>query len=169
MSGVMRNVKNYAFIDTQNLYLGIKNQGWSVDFKKLRIYLSDKYSIGRAYLFMGYIESRAGLYEKLKRDGYVIVFKPAVRNEDGTFKGNCDAEMVLHAMIEYDNYDKALIVSGDGDFHCLAEYLKAQDKLAAVMVPDEARYSGLLKKLNDRERKLLVFLNRAKDKIEYLP
>jgi uncharacterized LabA/DUF88 family protein len=48
----------------------------------------------------------------------------------GKVKGNVDAELVLHAMIEYPNYDKALIVTGDGDFFCLVEYLIKQDKLS---------------------------------------
>jgi uncharacterized LabA/DUF88 family protein len=37
----------------------------------------------------------------------------------GRVKGNVDAELVLHTMIEYDNYSKAIIISGDGDFFCL--------------------------------------------------
>ena len=45
-----------------------------------------------------------------------------------------DAELVLHAMIEYPNYDKAIVVSGDGDFHCLIEYLEKQGKLARVLI-----------------------------------
>ena len=40
-------------------------------------------------------------------------------------KGNVDAELVLHsAAIEYDNYDKAIVITSDGDFRCLFEYLK---------------------------------------------
>jgi len=34
---------NYAFIDSQNLNLSIREQGWVLDFKKFRIYLKDKY------------------------------------------------------------------------------------------------------------------------------
>ena len=30
---------NYAFIDSQNLHLGIKGLGWILDFQKFRIYL----------------------------------------------------------------------------------------------------------------------------------
>jgi len=48
-------------------------------------------------------------------------------------------------MIEYENYDKAIIVSGDGDFHCLIEYLESNSKLAKIIVPNK-KYSSLLRK-----------------------
>jgi uncharacterized LabA/DUF88 family protein len=64
---------------------------------------------------------------------------------DGTVKGNVDAELVLHAMIKYKDYDKAIIVSGDGDFFCLVEYLEAQDKLLKIMAPNK-HFSGHLRK-----------------------
>lgn len=42
--------------------------------------------------------------------GYVLVFKPTLELPDGTVKGNVDTELVLHAMIQYKNYDKAILV-----------------------------------------------------------
>ena len=64
---------------------------------------------------------------------------------NGTVKGNVDAELVLHAMIEYPNYDKAVIVSGDGDFYCLVEYLEKQNKLLKIMASNK-HFSGHLRK-----------------------
>ncbi|MBI3421291.1 MAG: NYN domain-containing protein [Candidatus Sungbacteria bacterium] len=60
-------------------------------------------------------------------------------------KGNVDAELVLQAMHEYQNYDKAVIVSGDGDFYCLVKYLHERDKLRRLIVPDKYKYSVLLR------------------------
>lgn len=34
---------NFAFIDGNNLNLGIKDLGWPLDYKKLRVYLKEKY------------------------------------------------------------------------------------------------------------------------------
>jgi len=59
-------------------------------------------------------------------------------------KGNVDAELVLHTMIQYPEYDSAIIVSGDGDFHCLIEYLEQHHKLCRVLVPNR-KYSSLLR------------------------
>jgi uncharacterized LabA/DUF88 family protein len=57
-------------------------------------------------------------------------------------KGNIDAELVLWAMKEMSNYDKAIIVSGDGDFYCLVEYLESKNRLLHLLTPT-AHYSSL--------------------------
>jgi len=46
---------NYAFIDSQNLNLGVRSEGWRVDFKKFRLYLTNKYQVKTAYLFIGMV------------------------------------------------------------------------------------------------------------------
>ena len=154
---------NYAFIDSQNLNLSIRHIGWILDFKRFRIYLEDKYSIAKAFIFIGYVPTNQSLYTSLQKDGYILIFKPTLQLPNGKVKGNIDAELVLHAMIEYPNYDKALIVTGDGDFYCLVEYLKKQNKLLRLMVPNQKKYSSLLRKFMDD----IVFMNNLKGKLEY--
>jgi uncharacterized LabA/DUF88 family protein len=96
-------------------------------------------------------------------NGYILVFKPTLTLPNGTVKGNVDAELVLHTMIEYPNYSKALIVTGDGDFYCLVDYLIKHDKLLKLMIPDEKRFSSLFRKLMSH----IVFMNNLKGKLEY--
>ncbi len=139
-------MENYAFIDGNNLHLGVKAHDWKVDYKKFRIYLKDKYSVVKAYYFIGYIAENEQLYQYLASAGYTLVFKPIVQDASGIVKGNCDAELVLQAMIDYDNYDQAVIVSSDGDFTCLGEYLQQNNKLRAVLAPHPDKTSILLKK-----------------------
>ena len=115
----MKKQKNFAFIDSQNLNLGIQSQGWKLDWRKFRQYLRDKYQISKAYLFIGYVDGNSPLYTYLQTVGYILIFKPTLELPDGKVKGNVDAELVLHTMIEYPNYTKAMIVSGDGDFTVL--------------------------------------------------
>ncbi len=154
---------NYAFIDSQNLNLSIRNQGWVLDFKKFRIHLKEKYLVTRAYLFIGYVPHNQTLYTNLQEDGYILVFKPTLSLPDGTVKGNVDAELVLHTMIEYDNYDKALIVTGDGDFYCLIDYLQNNEKLLKLMVPDKNRFSSLFRKVIPH----IIFMNNLRNLLEY--
>lgn len=140
---------NYAFIDSQNLNLAIKDCGWSLDFARFHVYLKDKYKVTKAFLFIGYIAGNEALYTALQKFGYIIVFKPTLEYKkagETHTKGNVDAELVLHAMIEYPNYDKAIIVSGDGDFYCLIEYLEKKEKLLHVLIPNSKKYSALLRK-----------------------
>jgi uncharacterized LabA/DUF88 family protein len=137
----------YAFIDSQNLNIGVKKIGWTLDFRKFQHYLKNKYNVDKAYLFIGQVEDDKSLYENLSSMGYQVVFKPTTEymvDGKATVKGNVDAELVLYAAAKvFDSYDKAIIVSGDGDFHCLAEYLIGKGKLAHILVPNN-RYSSLL-------------------------
>lgn len=158
-----RHQNNYAFIDSQNINLSIRKQGWVLDFRKFRTYLKDKYKVTEAFLFIGYVYENQDLYTNLQKDGYILIFKPTFRLPSGKVKGNVDAELVLHAMIEYEHYDKALIVTGDGDFYCLVDYLFKNDKLLKLMIPDKDKYSSLFRKMMRR----IVFMNNLRGKLEY--
>ena len=155
---------NYAFIDSQNVNLSIRGQGWKLDFGRFRKYLEDKYGVSKAFLFIGYIATQQDLYTTLQKEGYILIFKPTLFLSDGRVKGNVDAELVLHTMIEYPNYDKAVIVSGDGDFHCLVKYLCSKRKLEKLIIPDQHKYSSLLRQFVPENA---VFMNNLRDKLRY--
>ncbi len=154
-------IKNYAFIDSQNLNLGVRALGWKLDFKRFRVYLKDKCNVDKAFLFIGYIPQYQTLYTQLQKDGYVCVFKPTLKLANGKVKGNVDAELVLNAMIEYENYNKAVIVSGDGDFCCLIEYLKKKNKLQNIFIPNHTAYSSLLRGFAS----YMIFVDKLRNKV----
>jgi uncharacterized LabA/DUF88 family protein len=158
----MHKENNYAFIDSQNLHLSIKSQGWEIDFRKFRIYLKDKYNVNQAYIFIGYVDGNKPLYDYLANSGFKLIFKPTLTLKDGKIKGNVDTELTLHTMIEYQNYDRAVIVSGDGDFYCLIEYLEQHNKLCKLMIPNQEKYSSLLRNYASK----IVFMNSLKNKLE---
>ena len=154
---------NYAFIDSQNLNLSIREQGWILDFAKFRIFLKNKYQVNKAFLFIGYVPGNEALYTHLQSVGYVVIFKPTIYDKDlKVIKGNVDAELVLHCMIEYANFDKAIIVSGDGDFHCLIEYLESKQKLLHVFIPNRRKHSALLRRFS----RYFVYLDSLQSKLE---
>lgn len=154
----------YAFIDSQNLNQSIQRLGWKMDWRKFRQFLNDKYGVTHAYMFIGYVPEFEAMYEQLHESGYLIVLKPtydmtrprpeekkAELNAEGKkvedeekkpTKGNIDADLVLWAMKELPNYSQAVIVSGDGDFYSLVEYLDERKKLAKILAPS-MYYSGL--------------------------
>ena len=139
--------RNYAFIDSQNVTRGLRAQGWRLDWKEFRRHLQQEFNVEKALLFIGFIPGNEPLYDELKRAGFTVIFKPTTtieKNGEMVTKGNVDTDLVLHAMLEHDNYDGAVIASGDGDFHSLAKHLKGEGKLANVMVPSGKRYSHLL-------------------------
>jgi len=143
----------YAFIDSQNLNLGVRASGWRLDHKKFRLYLKNKYGVDKAYLFIGYVEGNEDLYENLQKAGFLVVLKETTEYQvDGksTVKGNVDAELVLYAAAKmYNHFDEAIIVTGDGDFACLVEYLDEKGKMGKLLVPNR-HFSSLLRKYNER-------------------
>lgn len=166
----------YAFIDSQNLNLGSQRMGWKVDWRKFRKFLRDKYNVTKAYMFIGYMSENESLYEYMHELGFLVVLKPTIdvsskqqpeqdEKEKPIIKGNVDAELVLYAMKELPNYDQAIIVSGDGDFFSLAEYLDEQGKLAQILTPNW-QYSSLLKPFEqkitrlDQKRRQLAYHDR---------
>lgn len=169
-------IKIYAFIDSQNLNLGTSEniyrnkrliyKGWKLDFKKFRKYLTDKFRVSKAFLFIGYVKQNENLYRRLRRFGYELVFKLTVKDNRGKPKGNVDAELVLYsAAIEYKNYNKAVIVSGDGDFYCLHEFLEKNRKLLRIIIPNIKSESSLLKPF----QKYKTFVMYDRDKLEFRP
>jgi uncharacterized LabA/DUF88 family protein len=154
----------YAFIDSNNLNLGIESLGWKLDFKRFRVYLEEKYKVSTAYLFIGYVPTNQDLYSFLQKAGYVLIFKPTLADKDGKVKGNVDADLVLQAMIDFPKYDKAIIVTSDGDFYSLVKYLYEQKKLCFVMSPYVKTCSVLLKKA---AREKVIFMDNLRHKLEF--
>lgn len=173
----------YAFIDSQNLNLGTQKMGWKMDWRKFRQFLRDKYGVTHAFMFIGYMAENESLYEHMHELGYLIVLKPTLdlkvmpevaqeaaesgdttktEKEKPAVKGNIDADLVLYAMKELPNYEKAIIVSGDGDFYGLIEYLKEQQKLLHIMTPNW-QYSSLLKPFEEH----IVRLDLLKHELRY--
>lgn len=154
----------YAFIDSQNLNLGVRSQGWKLDFARFRVFLKDKYNVEKAFLFIGFVSQNQSLYTYLQKSGYICIFKPTLESSENgkiIIKGNVDAELVLHSMIEYPNYSKAIIVSGDGDFYCLVEHLEQQGKLEKIIVPNK-KHSSLLRKYSKYIVNFALFREKLK-------
>ncbi len=155
---------NYAFIDSQNVQKSLEHQGWKLSWKKFRIYLTEKYGVTKAYLFIGFLPENQALYTMLQDFGFVLIFKPVLHLTSGKTKGNVDAELVLQAMIDYYVYEKAVLVTGDGDFACLVHHLYKNQKLKRLIVPHKQQYSIFLKK---EAKELIDNLTDLQTKLEY--
>lgn len=140
---------NFAFIDGANLHQGMVSLGWKLDYKKFRIWLTEKFSVSRAYIFLGNIPKYSNLYAHLQECGYTLIFKEVIYDGEGKAKGNCDADLVLKTVQEYyeTNYDNAIIVSSDGDYASLVRFLIEKGKLKSILSPaNEKKCSVLLKR-----------------------
>ena len=155
---------NYAFIDGNNLHLSVINIGWKLDYRKFRQYLADKYDVGKAYYFIGKVPGMEQLYSNLQRYGFELIFKPPIKDKYGDYKGNVDAELVLQAMIDFNKYDGAVIVTSDGDFSCLIKYLDSAGKLKRLLA---ASKGGCSKHLRIAAGSKVDYMDNLKPKLEY--
>ena len=148
--------KTNIYIDGNNLYRGAKELGFALDYKKFRGWLRQKYNPANIYLFIGLVPSRIKFYAYLQECGFILVFKQTV-SVGGTVKGNCDAELVLKTVSDFytKTFEKTILITGDGDFGCLVEFLKQKSVLDCVVVPDKEKCSILLRNKNVE----LTFLN----------
>jgi uncharacterized LabA/DUF88 family protein len=139
----------HIYIDGNNLHRSAKALGFDIDYKKFGVWLRQKYAPAKVYIFIGYIPDKYKLYEHLERCGFVLIFKKtAVLG--GSVKGNCDAELVLKAVSDFymRAYDSCILVSGDGDFGCLVEFLVKNNALYCIIVPDMKCSSFFLRSQN---------------------
>lgn len=167
----------YAFIDSQNLNIGTQKFGWKMNWVRFRRFLAEQYGVEKAFMFIGYIPENEDLYEKMHEAGYMVVLKPTFdvskprdevekgedREEDAKpVKGNIDADLVLWAMKEMSNYHKAIIVSGDGDFYSLVEYLEGKGRLLHLLTP-----SGHYSRLYSPYEQYIVRLDQFRRELAY--
>ena len=154
---------NYAYIDGANLYEGIRDLGWQLDYHRFRKWLRKKYSITKAYLFIGLIPKYKDLYTYLQEAGFTLVFKETVYGGNGKPKGNCDADLVLYVVRDlYEGmFDSSVIVSSDGDYASVVQLLLQKNKLTSVISPSN-NCSILIKRTNGR----IVYLDQVRTKVD---
>jgi len=149
---------NYAYIDGANLDKALKELGWPLDYKRFRVWLSEKYRVRRAYIFIGLIPKFKNLYTYLQETGFTLVFKEIVYDGSGKPKGNCDADLVLQVARDFyeNNFEKAVIVSSDGDYASLVKFLVEKVKVFAILSPSVEKKCSVLLKRTDAK---IVYLN----------
>lgn len=125
--------------------MGILALGWKLDYRRFYIYLTERYHVSRVYIFIGYLESNKKLYKFLSRLGYNIVFRKISFGHLKKIKGNVDIDLTVKALVEIDRYNKAIIITSDGDFYPLILELVKREKFLCVMSPNRKSCSRLLK------------------------
>ncbi|MBI2024648.1 MAG: NYN domain-containing protein [Candidatus Harrisonbacteria bacterium] len=97
---------------------------------------------------------RVKFYSRLEKFGYRLFLKPVklYTQEDGSTKrkANCDVDMAFHLMKEKDNFERIVILSGDGDFLPVLKYLRA-DKKEVIILGRGARTAKEIKQFAGSE------------------
>ena len=163
----MRNKENnFAYIDGANLHRGVESLGWKLDYRRFRSWIRQKFSVADAYLFIGLMPKHAALYTSLQNAGYKLVFKEVVYDGKGNAKGNCDADLVLHAVRDYyeNGVATVILVSSDGDYAPLVKFWLEKGIHCTILSPASIRKCSILLK---RIGVPIVYLEDVKRKLWY--
>lgn len=149
-------MKIHAYIDSANLHRASNELGFDIDYKKFRGWLKQKYGVEKAYIFIGLIPKSAKRYEYLQRCGFILIFKETISVEK-IIKGNCDAELVLHSVSDFykKEFDKCLLITGDGDFACLIDFFQKENVLLCVLAPNKNKCSFLIRNKSGKDLTVL--------------
>jgi uncharacterized LabA/DUF88 family protein len=167
-------LRNYAFIDGQNLHLGTKNaeQPWKISLERFRKYLDAKYDVEKAFYYLGYVqegEDIQRLYEHIQSAGFVLVFRQHNAAMLGKKKGNVDSDIIFSIMkrlYAQEPFNKIVLVSGDGDYKMLVDFLISEDRFEKILFPNSVYRSSLYKEISATYFASLDDLD-TKSKIEF--
>lgn len=154
-------MNNIAYIDGQNLIYGTTHSvnPWNIDLKRFRVYLHDKYHINEAYYFIGsYDAKHQELYNQIQKSGYILIFREHSDSAISKKKGNVDTDivfMIMKELIENDSFDKIVLVSGDGDYWRMVDYLIKKEKFEKLLAPSQKGMSSLYRRISDNYRSFL--------------
>ncbi len=156
---------NWAFIDMQNLYQGVKDGGWKIDWVPFRNYLSVQLNVTKALAFLGYIKEFEYLYRKLRNAGFTLEFREVKQLSNGVIDGgNVDADLASYVMDYKTEYHRAVIVADDGDYCRTIQSLNRQNKLKLILSSHTFRNtSQLIKQAVDN--RLILSIHNIKNLI----
>jgi uncharacterized LabA/DUF88 family protein len=124
---------------------------WEIDLVKFRKYLQYKYNVDEAYYFLGYVQNEnEELYDKIQKAGYILKFREHNPAMLGTKKGNVDSDIIFYVMKKLylkEKFEKIVLVSGDGDYKMLVDFLIEQNRFAMLLFPNKKFASSLYKKM----------------------
>ena len=159
----MLKENNFAFVDGQNLYMNTAKRitnPWVIDLARFRVYLEQKYNVKKAYYFLGYIQDEyRELYEEIQNAGFVLLFREHSLTMIGKKKGNVDSDIIFNIMkkmYKKEDFDNVVLVSGDGDYKMLVDFLIEEKRFEKILFPDRQYRSSLYKELSN---KYLVYLD----------
>jgi uncharacterized LabA/DUF88 family protein len=128
---------------------------WEVDLARFRVYLAEKYQVTKAFYFLGYVQEGdkiQKLYEEIQAAGFILVFRQHNSAMISQKKGNVDSDIIFSIMkriYRKEIFDKVVLVSGDGDYKMLVDFLVEEGKLEKLLFPNMRYRSSLYKSLTN--------------------
>ena len=141
-----------VYVDVQNMYYSAKNlYGAKVDFGKvLQVGVANRVLVRAfAYVIKADIEPEQAFYAALEKQGFEVRAKDLQIFYDGAKKGDWDVGLCMDVVRTLDMVDVVVIVSGDGDYSDLLDYVHANGRRTEVIAFGKTTSSRLLEEADD--------------------
>jgi len=131
-----KNHRIGVFVDVSNMYHSAKNLYKSrVNFRELLKLATANRQLVRAiaYVVKSDTEEEKAFFEALEKSGYELKSKDLQIFPGGMKKGDWDVAIAVDAISLSKQLDVVVLVSGDGDYEPLVEYLKFSGLIVEVV------------------------------------
>ncbi|MFN3301458.1 MAG: NYN domain-containing protein [Patescibacteria group bacterium] len=155
-----------VFVDTQNIYHSAKNlYGARINFRKLLEEAVRNRQLIRAiaYVIRSKTLEEEAFFEALEKQGFEVKLKDLQVFFGGAKKADWDVGIAVDAIKLADKLDTVVLVSGDGDFLPLVNYLKENKGCRVEIMAFKETTSGKLIEsadefidLSSQKRKFLI-------------
>ena len=148
MQEIINKSKIKVYIDGANIFYAQKKMGWSLDWKKIKKYLSEKYEVIEFKYYQGLKKGDNSVVSYLKyldHLGFVTMTKPVkiikinnnhpmskLHNYKEIYKCNFDVEITADMIFDRQNVDECILFSGDSDFDYVVKRLRDVGKKIIV-------------------------------------
>lgn len=138
------------FIDEANVYFSQKTLKWEIDFEKVYSYFSSHFALYNCFFYaaepLEEEDEKRIEYQNMTLQGYTMRLKrlKEIRDKTGEIvakKANLDIEMAVDMFATKDNYDIAVLFSGDSDFVRVVELLRTYGK--QILIFSTKGHSGI--------------------------
>ena len=153
-----------VFVDVQNMYHSAKNiYNARVNFKEiLKTSVANRKLVSAiAYVITSPNKEEAPFFEALEKSGYKIKTKDLQIFPGGAKKADWDVGLAMDAIKISNKLDVVILVSGDGDYIPMVEYLQNNGTQVEAIAFAESSSRSLQEAVDD-------FTDLSKDKRKYL-
>jgi len=137
-----------VFVDVANMYYSAKNlyDGAKVNFGQVlaRAVSGRQLVRAMAYVIRAEVGEEQAFYEALEKQGYEVRAKDLQVFPGGAKKGDWDVGMSIDAIRAADKLDTIVLVTGDGDFVSLVDYLQNNKGCRVEVIAFRRTCSGKL-------------------------
>lgn len=121
------------YIDVSNIYFTLKDKGLKLNYKTYLQYCKTLGNVTEAHVFGIKTPEAKNFIKAVKTIGFIPHFKASRTVHRNTLKGDCDINITIKILEDYNDLDLIVLGSADGDFKPLIQKLRSAGKQVVVL------------------------------------